>query len=407
MVSTGWLCLAAMIVAYGCANLLQSIAALRTRPHHSMHPSLLLRLAGQRTYLLGVGCQIIGFLLAFLARRELPLFLVQASVSAGIGVMALIGVVALNWHLPKAEVGLLALLGAGVAALVLSAKPGQAHHITATGVMALASALGGIAVLGVFAARLHGAPGSVALGSLAGLAFGAAAIDSRALAAAHSWQAFVFHPLLYLLFAHALLGQLLLGMAMQRGSTTAAVASMDAVSTVPAAVVGLVFLGDQIWPGRHWLAATGFTLTLAAVAGLSRFAQPQEVHAVYEGKHVAGRSMATAPADIPRFPGGVASGLTPAAAHPPAPSQAAAPFVEAAPVLLYHGSRDDTLVLSPATPPAASDDSDAPTLPLPISRSGHPAAEAEPLHHSVHQRPHPPGFRSPVQASGAYGRTLR
>ena len=51
MVSTGWLCLAAMIVAYGSANLLQSIAALRTTPHHSMHPSLLLRLAGQRTYL--------------------------------------------------------------------------------------------------------------------------------------------------------------------------------------------------------------------------------------------------------------------------------------------------------------------------------------------------------------------
>lgn len=301
MVSTGWLCLAAMVVAYGCANLLQSIAAVRTRPHHSMHPSLLLRLAGQRTYLLGIGCQTLGFLLAFLARRELPLFLVQASVSAGLGVMALLGVIVLKWRLPHAEVALLGLLGAGVGALVLSAKPGKAHHVGTTGIMMLTCALGVIGLLGVFAARLHGAPGSVVLGSLAGLAFGAAAIDSRSLAAAHSWQAFLLHPLLYLLFAHALLGQLLLGMAMQRGSMTAAVAAMDAVSTAPAAVVGLAFLGDQIWPGRQWLAATGFTLTLIAIVGLSRFAQPQQTTSARRDRQVTGRTQTAGVEDAALF----------------------------------------------------------------------------------------------------------
>lgn len=286
MVSSGWLCLAAMVVAYGCANLLQSIAAVRTRPHHTMHPSLLLRLVGQRTYVAGLACQLFGFGFAFFARRELPLFLVQASMAAGLGVMAILGVALLKWKLPRVELILLAMLGVGVAGLVVSAKPGIAHTVGVRGVMGLAGVLVLIGVLGIFAARLRGAPGSVALGSLAGLAFGAAAIDSRALATAHTWQAFVLHPLLYLLFAHALVGQLLLGMAMQRGSTTAAVAAMDAAATAPAAIIGLTILGDQIWPGREWVAAAGFIITLVAVLGLTRYAQPQHDVAAMEARVV-------------------------------------------------------------------------------------------------------------------------
>jgi uncharacterized membrane protein len=235
--------------------------------------------------------------------------------------------------------------------------------------MVLACALGAIGLLGAFAVRIHGAPGSVALGSLAGLAFGAAAIDSRALAAAHSWQAFLLHPLLYLLFAHALLGQLLLGMAMQRGSSTAAVAAMDAVSTVPAAVIGLAFLGDQIWPGRQWLAATGFVLTLAAVVGLSRFAQPQQTAPAYEGRHVAGRVAERPPVQVPKQP-------------------------------VYDHDRDDTFVLSLASAPDHTgpvDDPEPPTLGPPLY------APAEPSHHTVHQLPHPAAMRSAVPANTAYG----
>ena len=62
---------------------------------------------------------------------------------------------------------------------------------------------------------------------------------------------------------------------MQRGSTTAAVAAMDAAGAVPAAIVGLLLLGDRIHPGREWLAAVGFVVTLGAVIGLTRYAEPQ------------------------------------------------------------------------------------------------------------------------------------
>jgi multidrug transporter EmrE-like cation transporter len=276
VVSSGWCFLATMIVAYGFANLLQSVAAARTTVHHTFDPGLLLRLAGHRTYLIGLGCQIAGFVFAFLARRDLPLFLVQASVAAGLGVTAILGVLVLKWRLPAAEVVLLALLFAGITALVLSARPAPSKQLGTAGSIALLVALGVIAVLGVFAVRLHGAQGSVALGSLAGLAFSSAAVAARPLASASSAEAFLAHPLFYLLIAHSIVGQLLLGLAMQRGSTTAAVAAMDAAGAVPAAIVGLLLLNDKIWPGREWLAAVGFLVTLASVIGLTRYAQPQQ-----------------------------------------------------------------------------------------------------------------------------------
>jgi hypothetical protein len=279
MFTSGWPYLAAMIIAYGLANLLQSFAAARTSHERRFHPGLLLRLATHRTYLAGVTFQIVGFALAFLARRELPLFLVQASVAAGLGVTALLGVLLLKWRLPTAELTLLALLGVGVAALIVAAEPAPSRQLTMVEEGGLGGALLLIAVAGVFTVRLRGALGSVALGSLAGLAFGAAAVASRPLAGV-SWDRFLTDPLLYLVLAHSLVGQLLLGLAMQRGSTTAAVAAMDAASAAPAAVLGLVLLGDRVWPGLEWLAALGFLVTLTSVLGLTRYAEPQHHHEI-------------------------------------------------------------------------------------------------------------------------------
>jgi len=112
----------------------------------------------------------------------------------------------------------------------------------------------------------------------------AAAVASRPLANVHSFERFISDPLLYLLIAYSIVGQMLLGLAMQRGSTTAAVAAMDAAAAVPAAIIGLLFLGDKIAPGREWLAGLGFLVTLGSVIGLTFFAEPQHHHQV-AGKH--------------------------------------------------------------------------------------------------------------------------
>jgi drug/metabolite transporter (DMT)-like permease len=260
--------------------MLQSIAAARTTAHGSLDPRLLVRLARQGVYLLGILCQLLGFVLAFEARRDLPLFLVQAAVAAGLGVTAILGVIFLHWKLPRSEILLLGALVLGLAGLVISAEPHPSRPIGMFGIILLFAALGGLAVAGFFAAKLRGVKGSVALGSLAGMAFAAAAVASRPLATFISGAALLTNPLLYLLIAHSLVGQLLLGLAMQRGSTTAAVAAMDAAAAVPAAILGLLFLGDRIAPGREWIAGVGFLVTLGSVLGLTFFAEPQHHHVV-------------------------------------------------------------------------------------------------------------------------------
>jgi drug/metabolite transporter (DMT)-like permease len=281
--SSGWIYLTAMIGMYGVANLLQSMAAAKTTAHHTLDPALLVRLARHKTYLVGLLCQVLGFVLAFMARRDLPLFLVQASVAAGLGVTAVLGVLILKWRLPPAEIALLALLCFGIAALVIAAEPHPSRPIGVIGEISLVVALVLNAILGVFAAKLHGAPASVALGALAGLSFGAAAVASRPLASL-PFDRFLTEPLFYLMVAHSVVAQLLLGLAMQKGSTTAAVAAMDAASAVPAAIIGLMFLGDKIWPGLEWLAAIGFVSAIGSVIGLTFFAEPQHHHEI-AGKH--------------------------------------------------------------------------------------------------------------------------
>jgi hypothetical protein len=284
-VSFGWFFLGASVVAYGVANFLQSVATSRVTVHAKLDPGLLLRLAGHRTYVVGLVCQLGAFLFAFLARRDLPLFLVQTAVAGGLGVTVLLGVAFLKWRHPTSEVVLMGTLVLGLAALIISAEVSQSRPLNGTEVGALALTVPLVGMLGRAAVRLHGAPGSVGLGALSGLSFGAVAIASRPLANLHSAGDFLTNPLLYILLAHTVVGQLLLGLAMQRGSTTAAVASMDAAAAIPPALVGLLLLGDRIAPGREWLAAVGFVLALGSVLLLTRYAEPQHhVRARYEAK---------------------------------------------------------------------------------------------------------------------------
>lgn len=283
MVSSGWWFLAGTVAFYGIANLLQSIAATRTKTSETLDPGLLVRLCGYKTYVVGIVCQFLGFLLAFAARRDLPLFLVQSAMISGLCVTAVLGVVFLRWRLPRAEVALLLLAVLGIGGLAAAAQPSKGAQLGIQGIIALTIALAVIATVSAFATRLKGVVGSVVLGSLAGLCFSSAAIAARPLGGD-----FWLNPLLYLVIAHSLTGQLLLGLAMQRGSTNAAVAGTDAAGAVPAAVLGLVFLGDQIRPGLELLAAIGFAVTLGAVIALTRYAEPQTVPVRRASKPVPG-----------------------------------------------------------------------------------------------------------------------
>ena len=164
----------------------------------------------------------------------------------------------------------------GLAALIFSAEPSEAKDPNVIAVVSLASMVLVLAAGAHFAAKLHGAAGSVVLGSLAGLSFGCSAIASRPLVNANSVQEFLTDPLLYIFLVHTVAGQLIMTLALQRGVTTAAAASMNAMAAAPVAVVGVLLLGDQIVDGRAPLAVIGFIVTLVAVVGMALYSQPQQ-----------------------------------------------------------------------------------------------------------------------------------
>jgi drug/metabolite transporter (DMT)-like permease len=265
-----YLILIVSVLAYATGIVAQSYAARQTEQRSGVDPGLLVRLASQKIYLLGFGAQVVGFGLAFLARADLPLFLVQAASTSAVGVATLIGVLVLGWRVRPVELGILALLAVGLIMLVASAEPGEAGEMPAAVAWLLVGALVLVAVAAIPVGKLNGSTGAVAHGVLAGVAFAVLAIASRPLAAGPLLE-MPLQPLFYLVVVSALVGQTLLAAALQRGSAPAAAASMDAVTAVVSSIVGLTVLGDRIVDGQGAWVAVGLVLVVAAVIGFGLF----------------------------------------------------------------------------------------------------------------------------------------
>lgn len=281
----GWLFLALGVTGYGIAHFLQANAARTTDPHVATEAkaseptkgsiAFIRGLVTHRGYWFGVSVQVFAAVCAVLARKDLPLFLVQAALASSVGLTALLGVVKLRWRLPRIELALLVAMAAGLTMLIASARGSAAKDLDVAAVAALAILPAVLGAASWFASRLRGAAGSAALGAIAGAAFSAAAVASRPLANSGSLIEVVTSPLLYILIVNAAIAQITLAHAFRHGSVTAAICAMDAAGAIPAAVIGLLLLGDAVRPGLAPLAFTGFILTIGAVLAMARFAEPQ------------------------------------------------------------------------------------------------------------------------------------
>jgi hypothetical protein len=256
----GYVELAASASMYGMGIVAQSVAARRIeRPGGGL--GLLARLARDRLYVAGFAGQVAGFVLAFLARASLPLYLVQAGSSCAVGLATVFGVVVLGWRVRSAEVAMLVVMAAGLVLLAAAATPSTASAVpTATALVLLA-----LTLLVVPVAALACRRGAVlSLAGLAGVQFAVVAICGRSVAD-EPVPDLLTHPLTWLMLLAAVLGQATLSTALARGTATATVASMDAVTMVLTSVVGLAVLGDQVVPGREWSAGVGLVLVVGSV----------------------------------------------------------------------------------------------------------------------------------------------
>lgn len=252
--------LAASTAMYGMGIVAQSVAA-RRAGRHGAGLGLLARLATDRLYQLGFAGQVGGFALAFLARAELPLYLVQAGSSCAVGLATAFGVLALGWRVRPVEVAMLGVLAAGLVLLATASAPSVAHDIPA----GLGWVLLGLPLLvGLAATRACRTDSVLSLALLAGTAFAVVAISSRSLAD-EALGDLLPHPLTWLMLLAALLGQACLSVALARGSATSTVAAMDATTTVFTSVVGITALGDRVAPGRQWAVVLGLALVVVGV----------------------------------------------------------------------------------------------------------------------------------------------
>lgn len=213
-----------------------------------------------------VGIYLAGFVLHVVAIAQLPLYLAQVGVGSSLVVTALVASSVMAEPLEASQWVAVGAMAVGLALLAVAAGHVGRAGFSTTGTAVLYGWLVVNAVLGWIAWRSRGEPGVVALGVLAGAAYGGSPIATRSLVH-FSWQPQSVLPALSIgLFG--LLGFVLYSAAMKRGAITAATAPVVLQSTVLPAVVGLVAFGDEVRSGWWPAAVAAYVVSVGAAVVL-------------------------------------------------------------------------------------------------------------------------------------------
>lgn len=266
----GAVCAAA---CYGAASVLQSVAARRATPRPGLNPGLLIDLARQAPYVVGLLLDGVGFVASLLALRLLPLFLVQAAIASSVGVTALLAWRFLGARLGRGDRVALGAVGLGLLLLAVSAQVETARRLSGAGRWVVLSGVIVVLLLGSAASRGGGSLRAGGVAAAAGAAFGGVGVAARALTVPAPVWHLLGDPLTYAIVGYGVLGVLLFASALQRVAVTVASAITFAVETVLPAGIGLAFLGDSARPGFGPVAVAGFAFAVGGAVGLARYGE--------------------------------------------------------------------------------------------------------------------------------------
>ncbi|MEO7836326.1 MAG: hypothetical protein ABIS21_01640 [Acidimicrobiales bacterium] len=256
-------------MCFGTASVLQHVSASRAAAGRGVDPRLLLRLARQGPYLIGLGLDAAGFVVSAWALRRLPLFVVQAALASSLAITAGVAAATVRESLLARERRAIAGIIAGLVLLAVAASPEPASPGRSAGTLLLGG-LVALLVAAVLVDRRAGAAWSgVAFGALSGLAFGGFGLASRVLGSGPG-PPLVGDPLAWAMVGYVGLGLLFFAAALQRGKVTAVTAACVVTETLVPAVLGVLFLGDGARPGLGAVALVGFALSCGAAVSLAR-----------------------------------------------------------------------------------------------------------------------------------------
>ena len=288
-------------VLYGIAAVMQAIAvrAASNKPAEDaaggLDPGLVVRLLGQWRFVVSMGLDALGFVAQLIALQRLPLFAVQAFVAANLAVTAVVASrvirVTLSWREWAAVLGVVA----GVGLLGSTAGAEGAAHVGAVFKLALIVAIAGLAVLGLAAARLNEPYRTTALGLVAGFGYGVLSIAARVLTGFSPLE-LARDPAAYAVAAAGIISFMFYATALESGSVTVATAAVVLAETIPPAVIGVIFLGDQTRPGLSVVAWGGFFIAVASAVMLARFGEAHHTEDVAMADAAARRQANAGPA---------------------------------------------------------------------------------------------------------------
>jgi drug/metabolite transporter (DMT)-like permease len=296
--------IAAIVAAvfYGVASVMQAIAvraASLRGPEDAasggVDPGLVVRMLHQWRFVASICLDALGFVAQLVALQRLPLFVVQAFVASNLAVTAvvaswLIGV-KLSWREWAAVTGVVA----GVGLLGSTAGSEGAAQVGAVFKLALIVAVAGLAVVGLAAAKLNEPYRTTALGLVAGFGFGVLSIAARVLDGFAPLQ-LARDPAAYAIAAAGIISFMFYATALEGGSVTVATAAVVLAETIPPAIIGVVFLGDQTRHGLAGVAWAGFFIAVASAVMLARFGEAHHTEDVAMADAVAHRQANAGPA---------------------------------------------------------------------------------------------------------------
>jgi drug/metabolite transporter (DMT)-like permease len=298
--------IAAIVAAllYGVASVMQAIAvrAASTRdPDEAtsggikVDPALVPRMLRQWRFVVSMGLDTLGFVAQLIALQRLPLFAVQAFVASNLAVTAVVASKLIGVRLQAREWAAVLGVVAGVGLLGSSAGAEGASSTGAVFKLALILAVAGLALLGMAAAKLSEPHRTTALGITAGLGYGVLSIAARVLDGFAPMQ-LVKDPAAYAVAAAGIISFMFYATALEGGSVTTATAAVVLSETVPPAVIGVIFLGDQTRPGLGGVAWLGFAIAVASAVMLARFGEAHQSQDVQMADEVAHRRANAGPA---------------------------------------------------------------------------------------------------------------
>src|SRR5271166_2559251 len=243
-------------------------------PSGGVDPGLVVRLLHQWRFVVSICLDTLGFVAQLIALQRLPLFAVQAFVASN---LAVLGVVA------------------GVGLLGASAGAEGAAQVGAVFKLALLVAIAGLAIVGLAAAKLNEPYRTTALGMTAGFGYGLLSIAARVLNGFSPLE-LARDPAAYAVAAAGIISFMFYATALESGSVTVATAAVVLAETIPPAVIGVVFLGDQTRRGLAGVAWGGFFLAVASAVMLARFGEAHHTEDVARADAVAHRGANAGPA---------------------------------------------------------------------------------------------------------------